>query len=131
MARGKSKRNSLKLDSSQREYDKFTHIRSKWLRESPDTIADRRRWTPYPTAKVLLNDGTPVSYEVYRNRDPRRDRRQPLPYRIQFNDPRRVMICRRRRARRAVLFAMDKLGRGRGGPGRARKRLNEFSKIKC
>lgn len=45
-----------------------------------------------------------------------------------FTDPKKTIVCRRRKERKQVLFALKKTGRGSGG---GKKRLNENSFIRC
>lgn len=54
---------------------------------------------------------------------------EPLPWRIGFADPAGVVVCVRRRIRRAVLHAFGIAGRR--GLGRGGVRRNEFSSIGC
>lgn len=49
--------------------------------------------------------------------------------RIAFEDPKKTIICIRRRKRRQALFSLGKVGKGK--KIRTRKRYNEFSEIKC
>lgn len=55
------------------------------------------------------------------------------PYKLSprrgFRDPKRVEICKRRRARREQLFKMGKAGKGRRI--RSKKHYNEYSELRC
>lgn len=48
-----------------------------------------------------------------------------------FDKPRQTLVCIRRRARRAVLFALQKIGHGAGGRRFRRARWSESSYIRC
>ena len=48
-----------------------------------------------------------------------------------FDKPRQTLVCIRRRTRRAVLFALQKIGHGAGGRRLRRARWSEASYIRC
>lgn len=45
-----------------------------------------------------------------------------------FDDPARVVICKRRQRRREIMFALKKTGKGSGAK---KRRINERSKVRC
>lgn len=90
-------------------------------------IEDRRLFRP-DRSLLLTSGGRIATREVHRPRVTVRARKNVLPHRIQFVDPRRTIVCRRRKRRREVLFAMKRTGKG------ARRRLRLFtaeSQIVC
>lgn len=50
-----------------------------------------------------------------------------LPWQVAFKDPKRLLVCIRRRIRREVLHAFKLTGKGSGSA----KRFNQFSGIRC
>lgn len=102
-------------------------------------IDDRRRWDPGDTprdafgrqARVVMSpkaspknrQRSGVKFKHLEGNFPRALLREVQS----FQDPRRVMICVRRKSRREVLFAIRKTGKG----ARSRKRRNEWSNVKC
>lgn len=62
---------------------------------------------------------------VYRGR--RGKFTSPFSSHMQFNVPRKVAICVRRKQRREVLFAFRKTGKG----ARSFRRRNQFSDVRC
>lgn len=55
------------------------------------------------------------------------DSYQPLPYRVGFVRPERVLICVRRKIRREIMHAL----RFAGGSGNRRPNYNEYSSVSC
>lgn len=87
-------------------------------------IEDRRlQFERYPK-KI---DGTAARIDEHPSRKSRS--RGVVDYKIAFDDPKRVVICKRRSVRRHALFAIKKIGKGKQGP--KKKRLNEYSKVRC
>lgn len=48
---------------------------------------------------------------------------------IRWENPKLMEICRRRKERKETLFALKKIGKGKGGP--KERRLTEYSKVVC
>lgn len=90
-------------------------------------IEDRRLFTP-DRALLLTSGGKLATYQVHRPRVTVRSRKNVLPHRIEFRDPRRTIVCRRRRKRREVLFAMKRTGKG---ARRRKRRYTPESQIVC
>lgn len=102
-------------------------------------IDDRRRWDPGDTprdafgrqARVVMSPKASAKARQQPAVKPSRPRlyqsRAFLREVQSFEDPRRVMICVRRKSRREVLFAIRKTGKG----ARSRKRRNEWSNVRC
>lgn len=68
---------------------------------------------------------------VGRQVDTPRMRKQRMPSRLryEFSDPDRTLVCQRRKTRRAVIFAMQRAGKG--GKRNRRARWTEKSRISC
>lgn len=91
-----------------------------------------------PDRPALMDDGTPARIGL-RDRYKNRNRVKPQAYRfgpkfysqtkaaVVFQEPDRVAVCIRRKARREVLFAKKRAGRG----GMRRPRRTWLSKISC
>lgn len=93
-------------------------------------LEDRRRFEPvdtFPRALFHRSARLVVSPNVNVGRK-RGNLSSGLPAHIQFNVPREVALCVRRKQRRAVIFAKRKTGKG----ARARhRRRNFWSNIRC
>lgn len=50
---------------------------------------------------------------------------------VRFINPMRAIVCRRRKNRRAVMFSLRIIGKGRGSGGFRRRVMKEFSHIYC
>lgn len=85
--------------------------------------------TKIQTQRYKRDDGTVAGF------GPVHVRSRVLPVRTQvrlsFHQPERTLVCVRRKARRRVLYALQKIGRGRGAkkPKRARWTVKSF--IRC
>lgn len=107
-------------------------------------IEDRRRWDPegeYRPARSLLGPASVIEVtggvgaggRVARSRSAPRGRpyRSPFydfpPGRMQFDVPRRVAVCVRRKQRREVLFAKRRTGKG----SRAPRTRDYWSDVSC
>lgn len=91
-----------------------------------DPLDDRRRWRP-DRGIPLRVDGRFATYTL---RKPKRSTKRDLTiHRIGFYDPKRVMVCKRRKKRREELFKRGKIGKGRS-VSRFR-RMSEFSDVRC
>lgn len=51
-----------------------------------------------------------------------------LPFNVRFADPRKTLVCVRRKERREVIFAKNKMKRGAAA---RRRRRNWFSEVSC
>lgn len=100
-------------------------------------IEDRRRWAP--TDQVREVSGRPARVVTVKPRPSvakhaagntfKSGLRSWTPKNVdgfQFNDPRRTVICLRRKVRKQVIFAKNLTRAGAG-----KKRLNQWSKIRC
>jgi hypothetical protein len=91
------------LDRRRPEYFEPRHVRGR--------LKDRR-------AKISL------SQKTLKNRPYKR-----LTNRLRFHSPWSVNICRKRRRRRRVLFALNLAGRGKGS--RRPRKLTRYSQVRC
>lgn len=90
-------------------------------------MSDRRSWVPaLHTVRDRTVDGRLVSYTLTK---PKKKRVDSINDRISFADPRRTLVCIRRKRRRRSLFASGGIGSGKRVT-RFRRR-NENSDIKC
>lgn len=91
-------------------------------------VEDRRRYHPHGRfARPRVFTGVESTTIAPRTR--RDGRRERLMSQLAFDTPKRVLACQRRSERREVLHALGKTGRG--STSRRRKRLTEFSKLRC
>lgn len=51
-----------------------------------------------------------------------------LPFGVRFEEPRKVLVCVRRKQRREVLFAMKRTGKG---GGKRRHKRGPYSDVRC
>lgn len=94
-------------------------------------LQDRRTWHPDQHRSLQRLDGSkhrlklasPVRAVKAKLSRPH----GPLPHRVAFEAPKKLLLCIRRARRRAVLFAFNKTRKGAG----SRKRRNQWSDIKC
>lgn len=88
-------------------------------------VEDRRTWHPEDFDRPTLTlDGLDAPAVVSPS-DPVRP--GALPSTLSFADPRATVVCVRRRQRREVLFALNKMRRGRGGS----RRRDWRSQVRC
>lgn len=86
---------------------------------SRQLVEDRRQFHPMRTVRPARTlRGTPARITVKSFADPR----------WQFEHPRRVLVCVRRKERRQVMFALKRTGKGSRS---RRRRRNYFSEVKC
>lgn len=71
-----------------------------------------------------MTDGRPAGVRVQKPR-----LTSLMKSRLAFNDPGRVIVCKRRKERRVVLFSLNRIGKGKGGS--KRHRWVRDSHIKC
>lgn len=94
-------------------------------------IQDRRTWHPDKHRSLQAIDGKKHRLKVSQTRAGRSSSisrpHGPLPHRIAFEAPKKLLLCIRRARRRAVLFAQNKTGKG----ARSRKHRNQWSDIRC
>lgn len=115
---------------SQRKSDHFTKSKRLLRRNYKfDTgIDDRRVFRPNIDKEPLTFDGRRVTYTLQTNKPPT-VRRDPTLSKIQFANPKKTFVCKRRRERRITLFAINKVGKGKK-VSRIRRRTPD-SNIKC
>lgn len=97
-------------------------------------LPDRRSWSPYTfdaaaatrrAAVHLVTQPLATPIGIYRKvSQPRREAQRW----VTFADPRKVLVCRRRKLRRRIMFA---LGHRRKGSGAARRKRHEWSDVRC
>lgn len=92
------------------------------------TNTDDKRKFDFGKKEALRIDGRKAEYILS---DPPRIKKRydRTKASIAFKDPNRIFICKRRKARREVLFSLRKIGKGKGS-SKIRK-MTEHSKIKC
>lgn len=106
-------------------YERYKRRKALMLRDRQ--VEDRRLF--HPDRAVLLTSGGKVAtHQVHRPRVNVRFRKNVIPHRLQFVDPRRTIVCRRRKRRKEVLFALRLTGKG---SGRRERRYTEESEIVC
>lgn len=98
---------------------------------------DNRLWHPDPLTRTIAEPRSasrltlPKESAVSPRRSvqdrPGNSRAARLPHRLAFSQPAQVAVCVRRKARREVLFAKRKTGKGRN----ATRRRTPWSDIKC
>lgn len=123
-------------NSIHKKPEKFKHYKRmlakkekirKITRPAETILSDLRRWQP-----------TRAKITHYRNGTPTNITHRPKPLKIgsepprlddiaYFTNPKRAMVCVRRKVRRQVLHALKKTGKG----AKARRKFNENSKIRC
>lgn len=98
-------------------------------------LSDRRTWHPEGPARpapsiqksrhrLVIPKGT----RKHAGRSPSISRSvSDVPKTVAFDDPKRVLVCIRRKTRKQVLFAKRKTGKG----ARARRRRNYYSGVAC
>lgn len=91
------------------------------LRQIGRFVEDRRIWHPARWGRPVLGFRRAATRLVVAPK-PMRD----LSARIAFADPRRVLVCLRRKVRREVIHAL-----GKGGGGNRRPRRKPTSEISC
>lgn len=88
---------------------------------------DGRLWEPYGSGYAAKrDDGTDAVIVV----DEKSRRGTGVPAGLRFQDARRVSVCRRRKARKEILHAMQVTGRRGVGRGKRRRR-NRYSDVRC
>lgn len=117
---------------SQREMLKFTKPKRLLRITREDFIQDDRRHYRPERQKDYLHTLTLGGRFINTNYHPSRtlqNRSDPRRVVHHFINPRRVMVCIRRKVRREFLFSNLIIGKGKAGP--KEKRYTEFSKISC
>lgn len=103
------------------------HLRPLDLR----SFEDRRLYSPTSInwPKRILRKATLPARVIERSRDPRRvlAKTSLVKLGMEFNAPKRVLICVRRKQRREVIHALNKTRKGAG----AKKHRNQWSAVKC
>lgn len=92
-----------------------------------DSVHDRRRFRPdlHPAITV---DGKTARIALVNTTRNNRKYRSPAE-RYAFIEPKKVMVCKRRKKRREVLFSLRKAGKGK--KGYIKKRRNKYSDVRC
>lgn len=104
-----------------------TIIRKPDLREVEDLRHDKSR--PVQPRRYMRVDGNPAGYGYKQVQVLSRLRRLRESLRLSFQHPDQTVVCVRRRARRRVLFALQKTGKA--GRGNRRARWSASSRIQC
>lgn len=123
---------NMRLSSVQEldEYDSLNefNIRKRRMIKSRDDrlkeIEDQRRRSFRIARQAYLTDGRPATYTINKWRGESFKRT-----RIRFKEPMRTIICKRRKKRRRILFAINRVGHGRGG--NRKPKWNWRSHIQC
>lgn len=97
------------------------------IRRKKNLWEDKRFWSPLFTENKKI-DGTNVEYEISQNKNQALPR-SSIPVSIQFANPRKVTVCKKRSERRKTLFARHKVGKGKKVA--KKRRMTENSHIKC
>lgn len=91
---------------------------------------DKRRWRPSADSGLRRIDGRLVEYKVVDSKKSRFEGQSQTLAKVAFADAKKVMVCKRRKERRAVLFA--KHGSGRGIKIKSPiRRYNDDSDVVC
>lgn len=103
----------------------FRNLMTEDLRREKNFLSEN-----LPTQTYRRDTGSPapvVGREVHTDKM----RKQGLPSRLrfEFEDPKRTLVCIRRKARRAVIFAMRKAGKG--GRRNRKARWTDKSYVTC
>lgn len=102
----------------------FSPSPTKILKNTLRDIEDRRTWHPQADKRPARS----ITRSQHKLVIPKSSGSRPLPKRVQFDAPKQVLICIRRKRRKEVLFAKKKTGKG----SRARRhRHNYFSEVIC
>lgn len=91
-------------------------------------VVDRRTYSPTPY-RVIASPRKAARLVPDRTGQSIRDQVGPVPAGVQFNIPKKVAICVRRKARREIMHAL-KLTR-KAGKGGGKRNRNLWSTIKC
>lgn len=125
MARKRSKRRSKRAQRVRQSYSKRELLRSPAL---PD-IRDER--TFHPSRDLPYDDrGREASISLASGTLDNRAYYAEGYRRLAFDNPAQIKVCRSRRARREILFRLQKIGKGKGGAQR-RRVLRPNSAIRC
>lgn len=97
-------------------------------RDSLGEIEDRRRFHPEGVVRAARRvDSGRARFRIVGSTDFAAPEARSVPFGIGFREPKRVLVCIRRKIRREVLHAFRVAGRrGLNGP-----RYSEFSKVRC
>lgn len=128
----KKKRKKSKK-TSQRDLDKITKRellrRDKYYKKDLTEIMDNRRIIMYSQGYPKDIDGRDskiINQDMEVNKN---ENFKGVPNQ-RFSNPNRSIVCRRREDRRRSLFALRKIGRGKGA-GRKRRVMTRYSSISC
>lgn len=106
------------IDSSDLVYDRPLEPKKKPLPVN-DYLGDRPHFRKTITGNQVTYKATKPVYKKYPS----------VNDRISFESPKRVLVCRRRKSRREILFKYNKIGKGKGS--KKPHRWTDDSKIKC
>lgn len=122
-------RNVSLISEREKALLRLSDLRAMRIRRERLEITDDRRMFR-PALGSPYRDVYGRSARIVADSQPGTDLRGSfLPHRLAFESPARVTVCRRRKQRRAALFARRKIGKGIAGP--KRRMMKESSKIKC
>lgn len=104
----------------------------------PDRDSDRRFWAPDPVSRDVTGRQARIVHKVTAPKTVHRAGGKLLQsgYRVNrwlenaqasYAEPRKAFICLRRKARREILFALKRTGKGARSP----KRRNQWSDVSC
>lgn len=102
------------------------------LREvrGPSLVVGRQRPLRRPRrSRIAFTGSHRYAERLVVSRKPLERVRKTIPYRVQFLDPKRVLVCVRRKIRREVMFALGK--GGKRGRERNRRRRDAYSGVSC
>lgn len=129
MSRRRRRRRKQQHFRPQRDVSTLTKRRRTMLRSPKKELLFHENQRLYrPDDDFREVDGTRATVQ---GTDRRRVRKGILPssLALQFKNPRRVMVCRRRAERRQTLFKIGKIGKGKKGP--VKRKITEKSKVRC
>lgn len=133
MSKSRARRDTAAIASHRlsRPVDALADLVS-WRPGALTDFEDGRQWLPGGSEAPRRVFGGPARVDVPPNVNRgSKGRFRPsvvpsVPYDLGFSEPKEVVVCARRQARREVLLA-----KGRGGGKHRPPRLSEFSKVRC
>lgn len=134
--RSRSKSNHYNRPQGRRDLNTLSSLRSLIARLHPlppmlvsrtplRTIDDRRTFHPSPFTRPAVSAGRRADTKLVVPSQSLRDV-QRLNHTVQFKEPRKVLICVRRKIRKEVIHA-----KGVGGSRVRKPKRNQFSDVKC
>ena len=122
MAKAKKKK-----DKRRREIVNLARSKLPALHLIPRSVQDRRLYHPLGAARALLTTSSRRPILVASSPKKSQIKRTGPAHRVQFAQPKNVLVCVRRNVRKQVLHALNKTGQS----GQRRPRRNEHSEISC